>query len=242
MTMNRKPLLALAVLAALLSTDAATAAPLAASVLVSPTGRPPSFDVHFVPYKVAGYGNATFGMTPDQVKALVAHDYPGGLASLKDASDITTGLHTLTIVVPTLAPGPGPATISYVFGNASQRLAAINVYWIATGRATAGERAALVAAGGSVVGGLAGWKWDGSWLGRVIGPNELVVFSGRDVAGGGVEVRLDGVDLDVQTATPSAPLTPLVHRPAAPGPARLRLSFVSDTQHPDVYRIPAGAF
>ena len=242
MTMYRNSLFALALIAGLSSTAATWAAPPAATVLVSPTGRPQSFDVHFVPYKVAGYGNATFGMTPGQVRALIAHDYPAGLASLKEGSDITSGLRTLTIVVPALAPGPGPATITYVFGNGSQRLAAVNAYWIATGQATAGQRAALVAAGAAVVSGLAGWKWDGAWLGRVIGPNELVVFSGRDVSGGAVEVRLDGVDLDVQTAATAAPLTPLVHRPAAPGPARLRLSFVSDNQHPDVYRIPAGAF
>jgi hypothetical protein len=244
MIMNSKHFSALALAAWLLLAGPSTAAPAATAPVLSPTARPTAWDVHFIPYRVAGYGHATFGMTLAEVKALIAHDFPEGLAGLKDAVDVVSGMRTLTIVVPKLAPGPGAATMTYVFGNASQRLAAVNVYWIAEGQATAAQRADLVGAASTVVSALAGWKWGASWLGRVIGANELVVFSGRDIDGGGVEVRLDGVDLDIQPlpATASAPLPPLVHRPTAPGPARLRLSFVSDTRHPDVYRIPAGAF
>jgi hypothetical protein len=241
---DRKLILAVGAAFGLAAVTPPLGAAVATPVFVSPTGRPTSFEVHFSPYRTTGYGRATFGMTPEEVRALIAQDHPAGLASLEDRSDITTGLRTLTVVMPTLAPGPGPATVTYVFGNASKRLAAVNVYWLATGQATPAQRAELVAAGSAVVGTLAGWMWDGTWLGRVIGPNELVVFSGRDVSGGGVEVRLDGVDLDVQqlAAKSSLPPTPLVHHAAPGGPARLRLSFVSDTQHPDVYRIPAGAF
>jgi hypothetical protein len=216
------------------------------SIDVSTTGQPTSWIVHMTPYRVTGYGHASFGMSVDEVKTLIGTDFAADAAGLKDEVDPASGVRTLTVTVAQLAPGPGTATLNYVFGTASQRLVAVNVTWRAEGRSTTAQRAELVAAAKTVATGFSGYKWPlfESWRGRVMPDGGLVVFSGKDADGSGVEIRLDGVDIDVmpRKKTPMSEVTPAHHVVAPPGPARLRLAFVADVDHPDAHRIPAGAF
>ena len=65
----------------------------------------------------------------------------------------------MTIAVPRMAPGPGAATINYVFGATSQRLVAVNVSWLAESPSTPAQRAALVAAASSIAGDVRGYRW-----------------------------------------------------------------------------------
>jgi hypothetical protein len=73
----------------------------------------------------------------------------------------------------------------------------------------------------------------------VTAPGEVIVFAGRDFNGGGVEIRVGGVPLDVEL--PGAGRK-VAHRPAPAGPAHLRKSLVASIDHPDIYTIPPGAF
>ena len=213
---------------------------------ISATGQPTSWIVHMAPYKVTGYGHARFGMGVDEVKALIAADYAASVEGLKDEVAAASGVRTLTITVAELAPGPGTATLNYVFGSTSQRLVAVNVMWRAEGQSTTAQRAALVDAAKVAAAGLSGWKWPlfSSWRGRVLHDGALIVFSGKSAEGSGVEIRLDGVDIDVvaHKKSPTSAVTPAHHVVAPPGPAFLRLAFVADVDHPDAQRIPAGAF
>lgn len=225
-----------------------TAAPAAAQapsgpIGISPTGQPRNYAMTFRPYQLQGYGRARFGMTPDEVKAVIAADYAGASAPKEDI-DRVTRTRTLVVMVPTLAPGPGPATLSFVFGAQSQRLAAINVYWIAPGEATAQQREAIIAAGSQVLAGLVGSYWApmSTARGHVLAPGVVILFASRDAAGHGIEVRLDGVPLAVQRPARDGKPRPLERMPAPPGPARLRLAISADPDHPDVFRLPAGSF
>jgi hypothetical protein len=213
---------------------------------ISATGQPTSWIVHMAPYKVTGYGHASFGMGVAEVKALIDTDFAASAAGLKDEVAPGSGVRTLTITVAQLAPGPGTATLNYVFGSTSQRLVGVNVTWRAEGQSTTAQRAALVDAAKAAASGLSGWKWPlfSSWRGRVMPDGALIVFSGRDAEGAGVEVRLDGADIDVmpRKKSPTSAITPAHHVVAPPGPAFLRLAFVADVDHPDAQRIPAGAF
>jgi hypothetical protein len=225
---------------------AAAAAGAPPRVDISLTGQPRSFLVTGRAAQITGYGHAQFGMRVDEIRAMIAVDFPAGLASLKDEVAPATRNHTLTLVLPELVPGPCPATINYVFGATSQRLIAVNVAWQVDGQATTMQRLSLVEAAKAVGAGFAGSRWPllQTTRGNVLPDGALIVFSGKDERGAGLEIRLDGVDIDLAPRQKSATTAaaPQEHRVAPPGPARLRVAFVANTDNPDVYRIPDGAF
>lgn len=207
------------------------------------TAQPHTYAVEGRSYQTSGYGRARFGMTVDEVKSILATDYPGALADMKDATDPAQRTRALGIVVPDLAPGPGLATVTYVFGATSLRLIAVNIYWLFTGTATPAQQAELTTAARVLASGFVGYQWPvfDTLRGLVLAPGVLLVFSGKDEAGGGVEVRLNGVAFDVEKQAPSTNAAALLpeHRPVQPGPAQLRLSFVASVDNPDIYRAPA---
>lgn len=205
---------------------------------LSMTGQPQTYSLHAGAYTVSGYGNAHFGMSVDEVKGLITRDYPHTLGSLKDEIDPVQKTRILTLVAPELVPGPGPATISYVFGAASKNLIAVNVYWLVTGNATDAQQTQLTEAARVLAAGLVGYRWPIFTVarGHVLAPGVLLVFLGKDFAGGGVEVRLNGVgvDIEVPSTVAGAPAAK-EHRAAPPGPAQLHLSFVANIEHPDIF-------
>lgn len=243
MIMTKTPTLHALCLAALLGPCAHAPA---AGIDISATGQPRSFIVTGHPARIAGYGHATFGMRADEIMAMIATDFPADAPSLRDEVEPSTRTRTLTLVVPELAPGPCPATINYVFGAASRRLIAVNIAWQFDGLATTAQRQSLVGAASSVGAGFAGSRWPPlqTTRGNVLPDGALIVFSGKDERGAGLEIRLDGVDIDLapRRKTADAAAAPQEHRIAPPGPARLRVAFVADTDNPDTYRIPEGAF
>ncbi|BCO25876.1 hypothetical protein MIZ03_0755 [Rhodoferax lithotrophicus] len=210
-------------------------------VALSMTGQPQSYSLHAGAYKVMGYGNAHFGMSVDEVKVLITQDYSHTLGSLKDEIDPAQKTRVLTMVVPELVPGPGPATISYVFGATSKRLIAVNVYWLVTGMATDAQQAQLTEAARVLAADLVGYRWPIFTVarGHVLAPGVLLVFAGKDAVGGGIEVRLNGVAYTLEArqasvASVATPETLVVPR----GPAQLRFSMVANVDKPDIETLP----
>lgn len=214
-------------------------------VELSLTGQPDSFFVEGGAYVVTGYGKARFGMTVEEVRALIGAEYPAALPTLRDEVHPVDRTRDIGIVVPAVAPGPGPATINFVFGATSRRLIAVNVYWLASGNPSDAERQRLVDAAKVLAAGVSGYRWPflSTARGHVVAPGRVIVFVGKDEAGAGIEIRLDGVALDIERRqAPGAQPLPPERRAAPPGPAQLRISFVANVDRPDVYRIPAGTF
>jgi hypothetical protein len=205
---------------------------------ISLTGQPTQWVILGKPSVVSGYGNARFGMDEAQVRAILAQDYLVAMSSLKTEQLAINHTPVMSIVVNELAPGPGPATITYVFGASSHKLIAVNVYWLVTGVASLAQQQQLTEAASTVAAGLLGYRWPMLQVSRGIvpAPGVLLVFSGKDFAGGGVEVRLNGVSVDIEKPNTVAQ-SPAAreHRPALPGPAQLHLSFVANIEHPDIY-------
>lgn len=216
----------------------------AQNISLSLTGQPTSWLIEGEPYEVKGYGNARLGMTADEVMSVIRKDYPAALPTLKDEADSLTRVRSLLIVLPGLAPGPGKATINYVFGVTTHRLIAINIYWLIEGNTTSEQRSSLMTAATEIASGFVGWQWPPLQVarGHVIGPGVLILFSGKDEAGGGVELRLEGVDFDVERPTQGPIALAPERRIALPGPAQLRLSVVASVDKPDIFRISPGAF
>jgi len=212
----------------------------------SMTAQPTSYPIAHTAYRVKGYASATFGMTPAQVRAVIAADYPGALAHAREVVDPLDRSRTLTVTVPRLAPGPGAASIHYVFGASSGKLVGVHVDWEAAGRATRAQQEALSSAGTILTAGVVGYRWApmSSLRGRIVAPGVIVLFAGTDEQDAAIQIRLEGVGFDVEKPqkTPGPLPVELVRRQPPPGPARLRLSAIANNSNPDVYRIPAGAF
>lgn len=218
-----------------LSSNLSAAQPLLAEI--SLTAQPQKWVMRFKPYLTIGYGNARFGMSQEEVRETIAVDYALAVAGLKDSLHEVNRTPLLSLVVNELAPGPGPATITFVFGALSQKLIAINVYWLVPGVATSAQQQKLIEAASTVTAGLLEYRWPLLAVSRGIVPvpGVLLVFSGKDMAGGGVEVRLNGVDVDIEKPNAGAQsLAEREHRPAPPGPAQLHLSFVANIENPDI--------
>ncbi|BDT68279.1 hypothetical protein os1_24610 [Comamonadaceae bacterium OS-1] len=205
---------------------------------ISLTAQPKKWVINGILSSVNGYGNAHFGMNSEQVLQVIGSDYPQALPSLKSDTHLSQQTPTMTIVVNELSPGPGPATITYVFGASSHKLIAVNVYWVVTGVAIPEQQQQLIEAASTVTAGLLGYRWPLLAVSRGIVPvpGVLLVFSGKDFAGGGAEVRLNGVGVDIEKPNTAAHSPEArEHRLAPPGPAQLHLSFVANIEHPDVY-------
>lgn len=208
---------------------------------VSRSGQPRSWDIRAEPFQNPGYGAARWGMSVEDVKEVIGASWPGALAAARVQRNDVARTVALGIRLPSLAPGPGPAEISYVFGAASRGLMAVHLTWTVPGNPSQSERAPLMRAATTLASGLAGYPWQdfSTTRGLVVAPGELILFSGRDGDGGGVEIRLGGMPFDVELrgAVPRQE-----HRVPPAGPALLRQSFVASVDHPDIYKIPAGAF
>ncbi len=209
-------------------------------VELSFTGQPVGVVSNGTPYHVTGYGNARFGMTPEEVQAVIATDFPQSLAAMKDALDPIAATRAIGIVVDNLAPAPGLATITYVFGAASKRLVAVNTYWIATGVATRQQQDQMTAAAKQLTARLLAQDWPFMQVSRgfVVAPGTLVVFAGQDDHGAGVEVRLVGTPFKLEKRRAKKGDVPIAILP--PGPAKLLYSVVANVKNPDVAQ-PAQA-
>lgn len=208
---------------------------------LSPSGQPRSWDIHDQPFANPGYGAARWGMRIDEVRRVLAASWPDAVSAARLQRNELTRTQALAIQVPGLAPGPGPAEISYVFGAKSGGLIAVHLTWTVAGNPNEAERAPLMRAATQLASELVGYQWQdfATTRGVVAGPGELILFSGRDDKGGGVEVRVGGMPFEVEVGGAARRR----ERRAAPaGPAVLRQSFVASVDRPDVFSIPAGAF
>ena len=80
-------------------------------------------------YEVTGFRDARFGMTEAEVRAAVKKSFAVKDADIKTTANPTEGTTLLIVRVDSLDPGPGPATVTYIFGNKSKKLIQVNVVW-----------------------------------------------------------------------------------------------------------------
>ena len=233
-----KPAFALTGALALFATGASAQVTNPVSLGASMTGQPVAFDVPGLAYVVDGYRSAKWGMTPDQVRAAIARDLPGARigAATVDPVERTT---VIVAQLPALAPGPGPAAISYIFGAQSGTLFHVNLDWSAE-QANAADRAALTAAGAQAVQSLVGYYWKLMTVARgiALGPNALSLFAATGEAGGLVDIRLQGVGYRLERPEGGAVVMP---PPPDGTPALLHIGWAQSAT-PDVYRIRPGEF
>lgn len=199
------------------------------------SGQPAEFTLTGQNASVPGFRSASWGMTEGEVRAALAKDFGDARASAA-VIDPLTGNKVIIAPMTALAPGPGPAAISYVFGASSGRLIHVSLDWTVAAPGAA-ARAAMLDAGAKVVAGFVGnyWKVGSVMRGVVVRPDLIVLFAGADEAGGGVDVRVGGVPYTMSASTALRSVAP----PA--GPATLHVGFSAPSAG-NAAAIPPGAF
>lgn len=213
-----------------------------AQPVISWTGQPESHELRMEHANITGFANIRFGMGVQQVEQLLAESWPG--VPIVRENDSVQRTVMLNINLPELSavdslPAPAPATVTCIFGYRSGTLMAVNVNWYAEGDAADSQRQALLEAGSAYVAEMLAYYWDPlqTARGHVIDTNAIMMFAGRDRQGHGVQVRVEGVPLDVLRPDGGSD-----HRPVTEGPAQLHIGVSSTPDKPDVYRLPDNSF
>ena len=213
---------------------AANALPAASNV--APTGTPATAAPGSV-YAINGFRTATFGMDEAEVRAAIARDL--GVAADKIHTETNPMQRTTALTVQTaLPPGPGEATVSYIFGAATHRLIHVNVVWATTATPTTADRGAIAAAGLQLANYFRTQPWDPKTpvrAGLVGNGAGLLMFDATDPKGGSVSVEADNIPLSQQVNGKTQSNDPK-------GAAVLHVSYAQDAAHPDVFAIKPGAF
>jgi hypothetical protein len=199
----------------------APAAPFAAGG-ASPTAQPSTYEIDPTPFVTVGYRTLHFGMTSTETRQAVAALFGPAIAKALKPDTVEPGFTALTVDgAPT--PEIGPARLILVFRD--DRLRAINLEQIVPGQATPAQRQGLIDNARTLAAGMEGRFWPPlkTVLGRPVGANDLLVFSGIDDLGNGVQVSLLGVDYTYPDRGGV-----MQSSPKATGAAALRVLFEQD--------------
>lgn len=199
------------------------------------TGQPESITLTGQVASVPGFRSALWGMTANEVRAALARDFGGAKAS-ELLIDPVSGNRAMIAPMNSLAPGPGAAAVTYVFGAASKRLIHVNLDWTVKSP-TVRQRDAFRDAGATAVAGFAGnqWKLGSVMRGVVVNRDLIVLFAGADDKGGGVDVRLTGVGYSLSGQAEKA-MVP------GDGPASLHIGFSAPAATTETATLKPGSF
>jgi hypothetical protein len=132
-----------------------------------------------------------------------------------------------------LLPNTSTARISYIFGYRSKKLIQINVVWTSAGSAASDE--AIVAAANSLRDYFAAQRYNpnSSVANRQLADNTIVVFRANDLQARTVLLVLSGAAAAARSEDKKQPQA---------SPLTLKLSYILDAAHPDIFRIAKGQF
>jgi hypothetical protein len=189
-------------------------------------------------YEVTGFRDARFGMTEAEVRAAVKKSLAVKDADIKTSANPTEGTTLLIVRVDSLEPGPGPATITYIFGNKSKKLIQVNVVWGEDAPNNSSDANAIIGAGTRLERYFQGFSWrkDTTRVGVPVGENTVVLFAGEDEKKGAVRLVVDGIKYQVnhegnETTSPDPKRAP-----------KLVINYIGDRENPDVAKIEPGKF
>ncbi|HEX8484870.1 hypothetical protein [Sphingomonas sp.] len=173
-------------------------------------------------YEINGFRHTAFGMSEAEARAAIGVDFPG--TTIADASNTAEGTKLLQVSLATLEPGPGSATVTYIFGAKSKALTTVKLAWLLPPSATPAERAAVLAAGLQLAAYFQNLKPQPRLVAppKVTGIGAVSLYAAVDRKNAAVEVAANGVDTESnQGAVPT-------------GPAILRVTYVANAGKPDV--------
>jgi hypothetical protein len=181
--------------------------------------------------EILGFRSATFGMDEAAVRAAIGTDFALAGDAVQAGINVVQQTRALTIDVPSLIEGTGPATVAYIFGYRSKALIQVNALWPATGTEATSESLVRIAST------LQAFFLGHAYVAGTVVTNQplpdgtVLAFSGRD--GQGRQVTLSLVP-----ATPAAD----AGAPATLTLQAVRLSYIASPDAPDIFTLPAGSF
>jgi hypothetical protein len=189
------------------------------------------------PYEVIGFRDAHFGMSEQEIRAVVTKDFGSKPADITSAVNPIEGTTVLTVKVASLDPAPGAAVIGYILGYTSKKLIQVNVAW-GNEPNNKVDPNTMIAAGTRLERYFAGFSWnkDTTRAGIPVGPNTVVLFSGEDGKTGAVRLILDGVKYQMERDGKEST------SPDPKGPPRLLINYIANRDNPDVAKIQRGEF
>jgi len=200
-------------------------APVFLSLLSCPAIAAPPQSAPGTEFEINGFRHAAFGMSEAEARTAIKTDFPG--ATIAEAANATEGTPLLQVSQAQLEPGPGPATVTYIFDTTTKALTTIKLAWVLPSSATAAERAAVLTAGMQLAAYFQNQKPQPSRTAsfRVTSTDSVSLYAAIDRKNAAVEVAADGVitGSDRQKTPPA-------------GPALLRVSYIADVSPPDIAR------
>jgi hypothetical protein len=185
------------------------------------------------PATVDGFRNSRFGLSEEQVRQATRKDFPAAAAKLTSAVHPSEKTTVLSIGVADLLPNTGSARISYIFGYRSKKLIQINVVWTSDGSAASDET--IVATANTLRDYFTpqNYKPDSLVANRQLADNTIIVFRASDLQGRTVLLVLSGVAAAARSDEKKG---------SRPPPLTVKLSYILDATHPDIFRIAKGQF
>jgi hypothetical protein len=191
------------------------------------------------PYEVKGFRSATFGMTEAEVRAAAQKDFGIKSDDIRQTANAIERTTALMVSVPSLDPGPGPATVVYILGYQSKKLIQINLVWTREPKNNdKADTGPYIVAGVQLVNYFNefGWRDGRVNLGIPIGPSTLLLFAAEDEKNGAVQVVADGVAVERKAEGR------IEAAPQPGGQASLRVSYIANRTTPDIFRLEKGRF
>jgi hypothetical protein len=180
---------------------------------------------------IAGFRNASFGMTQAQVRSVIETEFKLKDAAIKPSENDIQHTAVLNVQVPDLVPGGGIANVAYVFGYQSHKLIEVNILWSKLVDPNITPQM-IYQNGESLQQYFAGEGFPPQRsTGNIATPNGVLLFRATDTTGNAVLLILSGSMAKDQKSDKST-LTP----------AALTLAYAADPQHPDVFQLNKGSF
>jgi hypothetical protein len=183
------------------------------------------------PVLIDGFRSAKFGMSEIEALKAIKTDFAMSNNAISQTSNPVTGTHLLKISVKNLLPNSGQAVVTYSFGYKSDKLDEIDVTWDAK---DPGNSPSVLLQNGAVLQNyfLSENFPPGSVTGSALLTNgNLLLFRASDSAGHGVALFISGPATH-DAADNKTNITP----------ADLTVAYAEDPMHPDVFKVPPGAF
>jgi hypothetical protein len=180
---------------------------------------------------IAGFRNATFGMTQAQVRSAIETEFKLQGTAIKAGENDIQHTAVLNIQVPDLVPGGGTANVAYVFGYQTHKLIEVNILWSKVVDPNITPQM-IYQNGQSLQQYFAGEGFPPQRsTGNIATPDGVLLFRATDPTGNAILLILSGTMAKDQKSDKST-LTP----------AALTLAYAANPQHPDVFQLNKGSF
>jgi hypothetical protein len=181
--------------------------------------------------RIDGFRQARFGMTEMQLRRAIELDFPAVGDRITRLTHPKERTLILGIAINDLLPDTGSARIFYILGFKSNALEQINIVWTSDGKTSKRDEAIVAAANSLRDYFLAEFKGASSIVvNRQIADNAIIVFRVERTDGRMLLMMINGIATTANSDQKS------------PTPLTLKISYIRDHLHPDIFHIDNGKF